>query len=325
MPMSGASDFSDADAQAEGLQQLGFTGYEARVYLALLKSFPATAYEVSKQTGLPRANVYGALATLERKAAVQPVNENPVRYVPVAPRLLLGRIGKETASRCAALAHQLVTTTATVATEFVWTLAGDSQVHGKITDIIQHAETHVWIKAAHHALTSHLDELRACAQRGTEVMVILFGDASDLAQYDFGPACKAYLHEGSGSHVAMSESLVTLTRDFQEAMTATTGAKGYGAFTRSKPVVTMAESLIRHEIYLAEIFLHFGDQLEQQFGQALYRLRHKYLPKEHADELGRRIGQLPHAAAHATDTAPEQCEGSATSAVLPVQHPQPLS
>jgi sugar-specific transcriptional regulator TrmB len=287
-----ASDFADADAQAEGLQQLGFTGYEARVYLALLKAFPATAYEVSKQSGLPRANVYAALSALERKAAVQPVNENPVRYVPVAPRLLLGRIGAETARRCEALADQLVNATATVSTEFVWTLAGDSQVHGKITDLIQNAEEHVWLKGAHRSLGRHIEELRAAAERGVEVLVILFGEASDASQYRFNARCKAYLHEGSGTHVAMSDTLVTLTRDFREAMTATTGPNGNGAFTRSQPVVTMAESLIRHEIYLAEIFQHLGEQLESRFGPALYGLRRKYLPRQHALELGLRTGQI---------------------------------
>lgn len=291
--MNGIHDFPDDDAQAEALQQLGFTNYEARVYLGLLKASPATAYEVSKQTGLPRANVYAALTTLERKSAVQPVNENPVRYVPVEPRRLLGRIQKETAARCDALAEYLVANTASAATEIVWTLSGDSQVHGKMSDMIQQARKHVWIKAAHSALEPHIDELRTAVAGGVDVLIILFGEAADLASYEFGPLCKAYLHEGSGAHVGISDSLVTLTRDFQEAMTATTGPKGHGAFTGSRPVVTLAESLIRHEIYLAEIFLHFGQRLEQKFGPALYRLRSKYLPQEQALALGRRTGQVP--------------------------------
>jgi hypothetical protein len=299
--VSSPSEFAGAAAQAEGLQQLGFTNYEARVYLNLLKAFPATAYEVSKHTGLPRANVYSALSALERKAAVQPVNENPVRYVPVAPRQLLGRIGKETSSRCDALAEQLVNATASVATEFVWTLAGNAQVHGKMTEIIHQAQQHVWVKGAHHSLLPHVEELREAAQRGAEVLVILFGDASDAALYDFGPHCKTYLHEGRGTPVGMSETLVTLTRDFREAMTATTGANGYGAFTRSPPVVTLAESLIRHEIYLAEIFLQLGPELEERFGPALYRLRHKYLPQEQALALGLSTGQLPQADTSAND------------------------
>lgn len=287
------------DAQAEGLQQLGFTGYEAKVYLGLLKSYPATAYEVSKTAGLARANVYSALTALERKSAVQPVNDSPVRYVPVDPRQLLGRIQKETSARCESLADELAAASASVATEFVWTLTGRAQVHARMDEVIRKAARHLWIKAAHASLVPHLAALREATQRGVDVLVILFGQAGDLQAYEMGPTCRAYLHEGSGSHVGMSDSLVTLTRDFEEAMIATTGGQAQGAITRSRPVVIMAESLIRHEIYLAEIFGRFGDQLEGAFGEALYRLRRKYLPREDALELGRRTGQT-----HECESAP---------------------
>lgn len=278
-------DLATPEAQALGLQQLGFTGYEARVYLALLQFYPATAYEISKQTTLPRANVYNALASLEKKHAVQPVNESPVRYVPVDPRELLERIQRETALRCDALVDQLVATKAPDTTEFVWTLTGDAHIHAKISEMIQGAAQHVWIKAAHHLLQSHLDELRSVASRGVQVMVILFGDAHHLPDYDFGPQGKTYLHESNGVRVGQSDWLVTLTRDFEEAMTARTGPDGYGVFTRSRPVVNMAESLLRHEIYVAEIFNHFAEDLESKFGPALYVLRHQYLPQDQAAQL----------------------------------------
>ena len=273
------------EAQAQGLQQLGFTGYEARVYLALLQHYPVTAYEISKQTTLPRANVYNALASLEKKHAVQPVQESPVRYVPVDPRQLLDRIQRETALRCDALADELVAAKAPDTTEFVWTLSGDAHIHAKISEMIQEATQHVWVKAAHHLLEPHLQELQSAAKRGVQVMVILFGDSHHLRAYELGDHCKAYLHESNGVRVGLSDSLVTLTRDFEEAMTARTGADGYGVFTRSRPVVTMAESLLRHEIYVAEIFNHFAEDLERKFGPALYVLRHRYLPREQALEL----------------------------------------
>ena len=50
-----------------GLRQLGFTDYEARIYVQLLKTNPATAYEVSKATGVPRANTYAALEALAQR------------------------------------------------------------------------------------------------------------------------------------------------------------------------------------------------------------------------------------------------------------------
>ena len=56
------------------LQRLGFTDYEAKAYVALSSRYPATAYEVAKVSGLPRANVYSVLRTLELKGAIQPAD-----------------------------------------------------------------------------------------------------------------------------------------------------------------------------------------------------------------------------------------------------------
>src|SRR5690554_1136247 len=86
--------------QALQLQSLGLTEYESWALLALIGRNPATAYEVSKQAGLPRANAYTALEGLVKKGAVQPVSENPARYVPVNPAEFLSRIASHTNEVC---------------------------------------------------------------------------------------------------------------------------------------------------------------------------------------------------------------------------------
>jgi hypothetical protein len=50
-------------------------------------------------------------------------------------------------------------------------------------------------------------------------------------------------------------------------------------------LVNLAESLIRHEIYLVEIFGKLGGELEEHVGPALFNLRKKYLPAEQARAL----------------------------------------
>src|SRR5690606_22091464 len=82
------------------LQALGFSDYEARSYLALVKVSPSTAYDVSKTTGVPRANVYGAIENLVKKGAVQMVGQQPARFVPVPPKELMSNIAKSTSDRC---------------------------------------------------------------------------------------------------------------------------------------------------------------------------------------------------------------------------------
>src|SRR4051794_14886946 len=74
------------------LQQLGFSEYEARAYLALLQRNPLNGYELAKVSGLPRANIYAVLQRLEeRGAAVRLDLPNGIRYAPIAPTELTNR------------------------------------------------------------------------------------------------------------------------------------------------------------------------------------------------------------------------------------------
>src|SRR5258707_11241139 len=92
----------------EEMRRLGFAGSEAQVYIYLLQHPLSTGYEVSKGTGLPRANVYQALEVLTtRREAITAVSAEPVRYAPVPPERLLGRIREETEQRCRGLQEQL--------------------------------------------------------------------------------------------------------------------------------------------------------------------------------------------------------------------------
>src|SRR3954447_12862902 len=52
------------------LQQLGFGGYEARAYIALLQRNPLNGDELAKASGVPRSNVYTVLQKLEERGAV---------------------------------------------------------------------------------------------------------------------------------------------------------------------------------------------------------------------------------------------------------------
>jgi hypothetical protein len=72
----------------ETLRQLGWGEYEARAYLALLRHSPATGYRVGKESGVPVAKVYEALARLVERGAVRllPAAEGETaQYVPIAP------------------------------------------------------------------------------------------------------------------------------------------------------------------------------------------------------------------------------------------------
>ena len=267
------------------LQALGFSEYEARCYLTLLRVQPATAYEIAKQARLQRPNVYGAIEGLEKKGAVQPISTHPARYVPVSPERLLDGIATATSRRCRDLGITLSAIDQADATEYVWLVEGERAIFDKIEEMIAQAKAHVWIKAPLSRLAPHEPALRAAAARGLSIILVLFGDLEDIRDLDLGPGVKVYAHEGNGVVVGQGDALVTITVDFSEALTVNTSGRGHGAHTRSGPIVGLAESLIRHEIYLAEIFARFGDGIEAAFGPALLALRRIYLDKNEVEKL----------------------------------------
>ncbi len=62
----------------------GMTRQEANIYLCLYQCGELTGYEVAKQTGISRSNVYSALAALSDKGAAYLAEGNTSKYVAVS-------------------------------------------------------------------------------------------------------------------------------------------------------------------------------------------------------------------------------------------------
>lgn len=271
----------------EEMRELGFSTYEARVYLALLRGNPATAYEVSKAAGLPHANVYRTLDTLNKKGAVQPISQRPVKFVPLAPDQLLPTIAKRTSNACQSLAKRLSELDGGDKTEYVWLVHGLESTQNKILEMIASARQHLWIKAHQNTLKLHYAALKKAAERGVRIVLVFIGDATNAKKFKFNEKTKMYLHEGTGRSGigGAGADTLTITADFDAALTVDTREDALGAFTRSAPVVNLANTMMRHEFYIAEIFQKFGPEIERTFGPALLKIRRHYLPKHHIEAL----------------------------------------
>ena len=86
-------ELSGSKATVDAMMELGFTEYEAKTYLALLKDSPATGYQVSKDAGIPRSMVYEALGRLANKGAIMslPMGDT-TKYAPVPVAELLDNL-----------------------------------------------------------------------------------------------------------------------------------------------------------------------------------------------------------------------------------------
>lgn len=90
------------------LKQLGYTEYEAKAYIALVQNNHVTAYQVSKNSGIPRARIYGILDLLVDKGLVMK-EETPeiTTYTAIAVSVFLQKVEKHWHSSFISMSNHL--------------------------------------------------------------------------------------------------------------------------------------------------------------------------------------------------------------------------
>lgn len=272
------------------LKRLGFSDYESRIYIDLLRQIsPRTAYEVAKSTGVPRPNTYNTLESLAQRGAVLAVTEGPSRYVAAPPRDLFSSIAEKTAALCSDIGTQLEDIAKPVDDQHVWTLSGEIEVHRKIDTLIRNCQDSLMLKAASDILEIHKPVLAEAGARGIEMLIIVFGP--DPEEFTFGPRCRTYIHEANGVRMGSADNLFTLTVDHREMVTAKVSDTPVAVHTSNTTIVNLAESLVRHDYYMAEIFQKFAPQIDATFGPYLRDLRLGCFTPEQAASFRTKTGQ----------------------------------
>ena len=74
------------------LQQFGLSRNACKAYVSLLKNNPATGYEISAQSAIPRSAIYATLNRLESMGLVNSEGDTPKKYIPLAPSQLIDHL-----------------------------------------------------------------------------------------------------------------------------------------------------------------------------------------------------------------------------------------
>src|SRR5512143_687958 len=182
---------------------VGFTEYEAKAYVALLRLGPATGYQVAKGSGVPRSMVYEILNKLVARGAVATQSfAEMVRYAPVPPDQLLDRMRSELEDNLAALTRDLKSlTTGSAAPGSTWNLAGRKNILAYARQMIERAQREVALVVGDDdELDELLPELQAACARGLALTVVapVPYDAGDVpvTVYRRGPGLRQALGHG---------------------------------------------------------------------------------------------------------------------------------
>ncbi len=237
------------------LSALGLTEYEAKVYLALLSEHPATGYQISKSSGVPRSMVYEALGRLEaRGAALKSEEEKATLYRPVSPAVLLDRYEREARERAEQLRAELMPLYNRQESGRLWNFSGRREALAYAGELIagaQHELMLVLTDADVEALRELLAEAHA---RGVALGVILTGNAPfALGQVVRHPKRETELHQ-------MEETLIVVA-DEREFLIASGHLVTTATVTTNQNMVLIARQFIWMELFAQRIFARLGPDL----------------------------------------------------------------
>ena len=81
----------DESKAIEYLMHFGMSRQEATVYLRLIEAGKQTGYEIARDTGISRSNVYASLAALVEKGAAYLVEEDANQFLPLNLKSWVGK------------------------------------------------------------------------------------------------------------------------------------------------------------------------------------------------------------------------------------------
>src|SRR5574344_989737 len=160
----------------EKLKFIGLNSYEAKVYVALLKKYPATGYEISKLANIPQARVYDTLKSLEAMQIVtRSTEEKPIRYNPIKPKELTKRYRRKSESAIEYLDKKLPNLKDTH-NEPVLQVTGYVAILDKLIEGIKGAQKRIFIEVWAQDFKYIENHLLDDYNRGLDVKIVGYGD-----------------------------------------------------------------------------------------------------------------------------------------------------
>ena len=259
------------DEIIEKLKEIGLNEYQSKVYVALVKKFPATGYEISKLANIPQSRTYDTLKSLETLNIVISSGTKPVTYTPIKPKELTKRYKRKIDSTISYLEKKLPQVKENDYTERVITLSGKTKIFDKIIELIKSAQKNIFISVWAQDFKYIEQHLLDAYNRGLDVKII----KRDNFNCNFGAV---FEHSGIPM-LERNEKLIFLTIDNNEGLFGKTQnfTNSQIIWTKNLEIVFLIKAFMAHDMYMIDIEDNFPEQLRYFYGAGLKRLRDKVL------------------------------------------------
>lgn len=229
----------DESGILERMMSFGLTRLEAGIYICLFKNGELTGYEVAKQTGISRSNVYGGLSGLADKGAAYLIEGAANKYAAVPiEEFCDNKIRNMQKEKDFLIKNMPVMA---VAEEGYITIEGAKNIKDKILTMLEKAKQRIYLSAPESFIESIREELTEAVERKIKLVLITDKDIGirDTVQY---------LTEKKEKQIRLIiDSVYVLTGDVKGEKSDTC------LYCGQKNFVNVFKEVLRNEIKLIEL------------------------------------------------------------------------
>jgi len=244
----------------ERLMRLGFSEYEAKAYIGLLRKSPVTGYELSKLSGVPRSMIYEVLGKLTARGAAMTLHqEGATKYAPVPAEGLLDHLHHEHEALITSLKEDLATISTASDLDYVWNIEGQENILARAREMIVRAVKSIYLSILPDTFSDLRPALEAAVERGVRVVVYTTGDL-DL------PGGRVVVTPLSEEALGQAGGLgLILVVDGAEVLIGewVSRTQARASWTRSPLFVFVAEHHLRTDLYLPQILRLLGNRARE--------------------------------------------------------------
>lgn len=162
------------------MKRFGYTGSDARTYIALVRSSPATGYELAARGGVPRSAIYGILKRLEQAGLVNAIPGKPARYIPMSPEHLVAHLETRFSRDIDDFRDAISQVVSTGTDALTWTVSGYDSILAEAERLINSAQENVFCSLWRQEADALSPALTQAVERGVESTLFSFTALPDL-------------------------------------------------------------------------------------------------------------------------------------------------
>lgn len=253
----------------DGLKDLGFTEYEARIYLSLLRSHPSNGNTIAVQSGVPTPKVYETLRKMQEREVVFAVaggdKGNQMRYSPLPYDDLLSRTKKAFLGNVDFLQSALTEISAMSDTNWteLFVIKGYAAVMEAVRSAVTESKTDIIMSLWGQELNFLYEALMDAHQRGVSIVTLTFDQGVQVPWRNFN-------HHHADLIRARHAGELNLVLDKEKTIIfQSSDERPHAVVSRHPVTIKTTLNYIRHDIYVNRIVEDFEEVMTQRYGSGL--------------------------------------------------------